>query len=90
MKTIPAAGSARIALASPNSALTLDFLAWLAAGPRAYGEVMEAWRTSCPRLPIWEDAVDAGLVVRRAAEDGLPAVVELTPAGHALLGGPPA
>ena len=38
--------------------LIVDFLAWLADGPRPYGEVMEAWRTSCPRLTVWEDAID--------------------------------
>lgn len=64
--------------------LTIDFLAWLAGGPRPYGEVMEAWRTSCPRLPVWEDAVDHGLVARthRAGETPL---VELTARGRALL-----
>jgi hypothetical protein len=45
-------------------ALVLDLLSWLRAGPRPYHEVMEAWRTSCPRLPVWEDAVDQGLVQR--------------------------
>jgi len=42
--------------------LTLQFLEWMAAVPRPYAEVMDAWRTSCPRLPVWEDAVDGGLV----------------------------
>jgi hypothetical protein len=42
--------------------LTRDLLAWIAAEPRTYRETMEAWRTSCPRLSIWEDAVDDGLV----------------------------
>jgi hypothetical protein len=42
--------------------LTIDFLTWLAARPRPYAEVMEAWRTSCPRLTVWEDAIEAGLV----------------------------
>jgi hypothetical protein len=59
--------------------LTLDFLGWLARGPRPYAEVMDAWRTSCPRLTVWEDAVEAGLVVLR---DGL---VSATPAGLAAL-----
>ena len=45
--------------------LTLDFLAWLIAAPRSYAEVMDAWRTSCPRLTIWEDAVDNGLVAHQ-------------------------
>jgi hypothetical protein len=46
----------------PALALTLDFLEWLAPGPRPYADVMEAWRTSCPRLSIWEDALADGLV----------------------------
>jgi hypothetical protein len=45
-------------------ALIRDLLSFLAAGPRPYGEVMQAWRTSCPRLPVWEDAVDLGLIQR--------------------------
>ena len=64
--------------------LTADFLAWLADGPRSYGEVMEAWRTSCPRLTIWEDALDGGLVVRtRAGAEH--SMVELTDRGRAFL-----
>ena len=43
-------------------ALILDLLQWLANGERTYEEVMEAWRTSCPRLTVWEDANDRGLV----------------------------
>ena len=39
-------------------ALTLDLLEWLASGERTYEEAMEAWRTSCPKLPVWEDAND--------------------------------
>jgi hypothetical protein len=64
--------------------LTIDFLAWLAGGPRPYGEVMEAWRTSCPRLPVWEDAVDHGLVARTHRVGETP-LVELTARGRALL-----
>ena len=64
--------------------LILDLVAWVAAEPRPYAEVMDAWRTSCPRLPVWEDAVDRGLV-RRTARPGAGAVVEATPAGVALL-----
>ena len=63
--------------------LILDLLEWLAARPRPYTEVMEAWRTSCPRLPIWEDAIDRGLVSRQGS-DGI-MTVSLTPAGLALL-----
>ena len=42
--------------------LILDLLQWLANGERTYEDVMEAWRTSCPRLTVWEDANDRGLV----------------------------
>jgi|HubBroStandDraft_1064217.scaffolds.fasta_scaffold1499332_2 hypothetical protein len=76
------AGSAHAALDQSTRPLILDFLAWLAIEPRPYADVMEVWRTSCPRLPIWEDAVDAGLVVRRASERGV--IVELTAKGQAL------
>jgi hypothetical protein len=44
--------------------LILDLLEWLGSTPRPYAEVMEAWRTSCPRLPVWEDANDRGLIER--------------------------
>jgi len=40
--------------------LILDMLEWIGPGTRSYAEVQEAWRTSCPRLPVWEDAKDAG------------------------------
>lgn len=59
--------------------LILDLVAFVAERPRPCAEVLEAWRTSCPRLTVWEDAVDAGLVVLR---DG---VVSATPAGDAAL-----
>jgi D-3-phosphoglycerate dehydrogenase len=51
----------------PVEALILDLLEWLDAGPRPYPEVMEAWRTSCPRLPVWEEANDRGFVIRDGA-----------------------
>lgn len=43
-------------------ALTRDLLAWLERAPRTYTETMEAWRSHCPRLSIWEDALADGLV----------------------------
>jgi len=46
----------------PAELLIQQFLEWVAARPRCYADVMEAWRTSCPRLPVWEAAVDGGLV----------------------------
>jgi hypothetical protein len=64
--------------------LILDFLEWLGPEPRPYAEVMEAWRTSCPRLPVWEDAFDGGFVIRRRVEQQQ-AVVEVTPLGRQRL-----
>ncbi len=67
-----------------NEALVLDLVAWIGAGPKPYDDVMVAWRTSCPRLQVWEDAVDQGLVTRRdAGEKGQ--LVEVTEKGGALL-----
>ena len=71
-------------MASAPPALIADLLAWIAERPRSYAETMDAWRTSCPRLPVWEDAVDAGLVIRRPGSGG-GQIVELTEAGRALL-----
>ena len=52
---------------SPLETLITDFLEWLAPGPRPYAEVMEAWRTTCPRLTVWEDSVERGYVVREGS-----------------------
>lgn len=52
-------------MALENRALVLDMVEWISDGPRPYKEVMEAWRTSCPRLTVWEDALDHGFVSRR-------------------------
>jgi hypothetical protein len=60
-------------------ALILDLLQWLTARERTYEEVMDAWRTSCPKFPVWEDANDRGLLVQRGS------IVSITPAGEALL-----
>jgi hypothetical protein len=61
-------------------ALILDLLEWLGPQPRPYADVLEAWRTSCPRLPVWEDANDRGFVSRRRAP-GQGALVSVTSAG---------
>jgi hypothetical protein len=63
--------------------LILDLLEWVAGGERSYDEVMDAWRTSCPKLPVWEDANDRGLVIR--AERNGRWMVRITPSGSALL-----
>ena len=70
-------------MADSTEALVLDFVEWVAARPRAYTEVMDAWRTSCPRLTIWEDSVDQGLVARER-HNGV-AMVTVTALGRRLL-----
>jgi hypothetical protein len=52
-------------MAETSDPLVLDLVEWIAREPRLYAEVIEAWRTSCPRLTIWEDAVDRGFVARQ-------------------------
>lgn len=68
-------------MADPARALTLQLLQSLAERPRPYAEVLETWRTSCPRLSIWEDACSDGLV------DCLPGTqwVTISARGRALL-----
>ena len=56
---------------TPLAMLTAQFLAWLAARPRSYAETMEAWRSSCPRLSVWEDALGDGLVALQAGGGGM-------------------
>jgi hypothetical protein len=77
-------GSAPVRQDAIITPLIVEFLEWLAAEPRDYAEVMDGWRTSCPRLPIWEDAVDQGLVRRQNVPGGA-AIVEVTADGRRLL-----
>jgi D-3-phosphoglycerate dehydrogenase len=67
-----------------NKTLVLDLLEWVDGAPRTYDEVMDAWRTSCPRLPIWEDTVEHKFVVCEW-RDGSGTVVSLTPRGRDFL-----
>jgi hypothetical protein len=69
----------------PNEALIVQLLEWIGEQPRGYAETAEAWRTSCPRLTIWEDALSEGLVERVAALPGNAARVRVTEKGLALI-----
>jgi hypothetical protein len=60
-------------------ALILDLLAWVVERDRTHEAAMETWRTSCPRLPVWEDANDRGFL---KTEKG---IVGITASGRALL-----
>jgi hypothetical protein len=77
----------QLAQTAPTPLILLQFLRWTADRPRSYGEAMEAWRTSCPRLSAWEDAIDQGLVAVDSAGAGTQAAarVEVTARGQAVL-----
>jgi len=68
----------------PVDALLLDLVEWVASGERSYIDTMEAWRTSCPRLPVWEEANARGLVTREHVQ-GKGAFVRVTATGRKLL-----
>ncbi len=63
--------------------LILDLLEWVHGKDRTYQETLDAWRTSCPRLTVWEDATDRGLLETTSTNGRL--LVRVTPAGLALL-----
>jgi hypothetical protein len=65
--------------------LIVDLLNWLADVERTYAEVIEVWRTSCPRLPVWEDARDRGFVMRENFNGR--EIVRITPAGLSFIQG---
>jgi hypothetical protein len=64
--------------------LVLDFVEWIAREPRFYAEVVATWRTSCPRLTIWEDAAGRGYVTRETVA-GVGLIVTVTEAGKKIL-----
>jgi hypothetical protein len=64
--------------------LILDLLEWIGREPRPYAETQEAWRTSCPRLPVWEEANERGFI-SRSHEPGRGALVSVSAAGGELL-----
>ncbi|MBR0841830.1 hypothetical protein JQ607_16665 [Bradyrhizobium liaoningense] len=64
--------------------LVLDFVEWVAREPRAYAEVIATWKTSCPRLTIWEDATERGYVSRETLP-GHGLIIAVTEDGEKLL-----
>jgi hypothetical protein len=70
-------------MADVTESLILDLLEWVANNERTYDEVMDAWRTSCPRLSIWEDANDLGLITTEDANGCC--IVRVTQSGFAFL-----
>jgi hypothetical protein len=72
------------AMSDTADTLVLDLLDWIGPGRRPYAEVLEAWRTSCPRLPVWEDANERGFITRHHVR-GRGALVSVSTAGAAYL-----
>jgi len=68
---------------APES-LVCDLVEWVAKEPRGYAEMLDAWRTSCPRLTVWEDAIERGLVMRKPIA-GQGTMVVVTEAGRRFL-----
>jgi hypothetical protein len=71
-------------MADPIDALVLDLLEWIGPRTRPYEEVIDAWRTSCPRLPVWEEANARGYITREHV-DGTGALISVSSEGLALL-----
>jgi hypothetical protein len=65
-----------------HEALTVQMLEWIAGGTHSYAEVIDVWKSSCPRLTVWEDACADGLV---DAAPGMAGVVSLTGKGRDML-----
>jgi D-3-phosphoglycerate dehydrogenase / 2-oxoglutarate reductase len=63
--------------------LILDLLEWVGRKARTYEETMDAWRTSCPKLPVWEDT-NNGCPVEMSLADGR-SLIQVAPAGIAML-----
>ena len=71
-------------MANTVDALVVDLLEWIGPRPRPYSEVIEVWRTSCPRLPVWEEANERGFL-DHGHEPGREAHVSVSALGKAFL-----
>ena len=63
-------------MTSAHAALTLQLLEWVADKPRTHAELMDAWKTTCPRFSIWEDACAAGLIGCGRGREGVAFLTE--------------
>ena len=70
-----------LAVATTVDTLVLDLLEWIGPGSRPYVDVLDAWRTSCPNLAIWEEANRQGYVERRNVA-GRGRLVSVSGRGH--------
>src|SRR5581483_9077493 len=75
------------AMPEPTSLLMIEFLSWVASRPRTYDEAMDAWRSTCPRHTVWEDALIEGLIRVAPGSEPHQFDVTLTPRGRSALEG---
>jgi D-3-phosphoglycerate dehydrogenase / 2-oxoglutarate reductase len=71
-------------MSDPVEPLILDLLEWIGRRSRPYAEVLEVWRTSCPRLPVWEEANNRGFI-DHIHEHGQAALVAVSSLGFQWL-----
>jgi hypothetical protein len=69
----------------PISLLMREFLTWVSSRRRTYEDAMDAWKSTCPRHTVWEDAFIEGLIQLEAGSTPRQAEVTLTPRGRAVL-----
>ena len=62
-----------------------EFLSWISSHPRTHEEAMSAWRSTCPRHSVWEDALIDGLIQMETRSATNVSEVSLTPKGRAVL-----
>jgi hypothetical protein len=80
MKTV---ANVEDAMSDSVDALICDLLEYVSGKERSYADVIEVWHTSCPKLPVWEEATERGLITQARANGRT--VVRITPRGSALL-----
>jgi hypothetical protein len=68
----------------PVEASILNLLEWIGPDSRPYAEVIEAWHTSCPRLPIWEEANCRGFL-NHEHQAGVGVFISVSPLGRTFL-----
>lgn len=71
-------------MSDPVDALVIDLLEWIGPQPKPYAEVIDAWRTSCPRLPVWEEANARGYITHEHVE-GSGTLISVSPIGLSIL-----
>jgi hypothetical protein len=75
-------------MSDPLDTLILDLLEWIGPDARPYGETIEAWRTSCPRLPVWEEATARGFIQLDGSQGSQPHVFVSAEGKRALRAAP--